>query len=134
MRGRDAADEKRLLWIWKLPVVNPKDFGKVGPAFGAGAGCGLGFGGGMGIGPGIPGFRVGFGFGAGCGIGLGFGYGVGKGIAQDESRRYSNVGDPFHGSRTIPSEDDITGLADEHVMNGKKLIKVTAKEFDKWRR
>lgn len=59
---------------------------------------------GVGFGPGIPGFQVGFGFGAGCGVGLGFGYGVGKGIAQDENNRYSNVGNPFRGSRSIISE------------------------------
>lgn len=59
---------------------------------------------GVGIGPGIPGFQVGFGFGAGCGVGLGFGYGLGKGIAQDENKRYTNVGNPFRGSGNIISE------------------------------
>ena len=59
---------------------------------------------GVGFGPGIPGFQVGFVFGAGCGVGFGFGYGVGKGIAQDENKRYSNVGNPFRGSRSIISE------------------------------
>lgn len=59
---------------------------------------------GVGLGPGIPGMQVGFGFGAGCGVGLGFGYGVGKGIAQDEYRKYSNVGNPFRGSGSIISE------------------------------
>lgn len=47
MRGserdeRDIGDDKGLLW--KLPVVESKRFGKLGPAFGFGAGCGLGFG------------------------------------------------------------------------------------------
>ncbi|RZB92198.1 Protein EARLY-RESPONSIVE TO DEHYDRATION 7, chloroplastic [Glycine soja] len=88
----------------------------------------------VGVGPGIPGFQVGFGFGAGCGVGLGFGYGVGKGIAQDDNKRYSNVGNPFRGSRSIISEDDITALVDDLVINTKKLIKATSKEIDKWRR
>ncbi|RDX69379.1 hypothetical protein CR513_51514 [Mucuna pruriens] len=130
-------DENKGL-LWKLPVVKSDQFGKVGPAFGLGAGCGLGFGlgllGGVGVGPGIPGFQVGFGFGAGCGVGLGFGYGVGKGIAQDENRRYSNVGNPFRGSGSIISEDDITALVDDIVINTKKLIRATSKEIDKWRR
>lgn len=52
---------------------------------------------GAGFGPGIPGLQFGFGLGAGCGVGLGFGYGVGRGIAQDDRRRYSNVGDLLHG-------------------------------------
>ncbi|XP_057446442.1 uncharacterized protein LOC130738473 [Lotus japonicus] len=129
-------EEKGLLW--KLPELKSRDLGKVGPAFGFGAGCGLGFGigllGGVGIGPGIPGFQVGFGVGAGCGVGLGFGYGVGKGIAQDENRRYSNVGNPFRGSGKIIAEDDITALVDEIVINTKKLIKETSKEIEKWRR
>ncbi|TKY45037.1 Cadmium-induced protein AS8 [Spatholobus suberectus] len=124
--------------LWKLPVVKSDHFGKVGPAFGIGAGCGLGFGigllGGVGFGPGIPGFQVGFGFGAGCGVGLGFGYGVGKGIAQDEIKRYSNVGNPFRGAKNIFSEDDITALVDDLVINTKKLIRETSKEIEKWRR
>ncbi|XP_047175695.1 glycine-rich cell wall structural protein 1 [Vigna umbellata] len=129
-------DNKGLLW--KLPVIKSDQFGKVGPAFGIGVGCGLGFGagflGGVGFGPGIPGLQVGFGFGAGCGVGLGFGYGMGKGIAQDENKKYSNVGNPFRGARSIISEDDITALVDDLVINTKKLIKATSKEFDNWRR
>ncbi|KAL5081115.1 hypothetical protein RYX36_009536 [Vicia faba] len=136
-------DDKGLLW--KLPVVRSSSFGKMGPGFGVGAGCGVGFGlgllGGVGFGPGIPGMQVGFGFGAGCGVGLGFGYGIGKGIAQDEYRRYSNVGNPFRGSgspfqgaRSVISEDDITALVDDIVINTKKLIKATSREIDKWRR
>ncbi|XP_004512593.1 uncharacterized protein [Cicer arietinum] len=132
----NSDDDKGLLW--KLPVVKSNNFGKVGPAFGFGAGCGFGFGlgllGGVGIGPGIPGLQVGFGLGAGCGVGLGFGYGMGKGIAQDEYRRYSNVGNPFRGSGSIISEDDITALVDDIVINTKKLIKATSRELDKWRR
>lgn len=58
----------------------------------------------MGFGPGIPGLQIGYGFGAGCGVGLGFGYGVGKGIARDENKRYSNVGNFFRGSGNIPSQ------------------------------
>ncbi|OIW07883.1 hypothetical protein TanjilG_19984 [Lupinus angustifolius] len=88
--------EKGLLW--KLPVLISKDFGKLGPAFRFGAGCSLGFGvgllGGVGICPEISGLQVGF----GCGVGVGFGYGIGRGIAQDEYRRYSNVGNPFRSS------------------------------------
>ncbi|OIV98948.1 hypothetical protein TanjilG_07383 [Lupinus angustifolius] len=131
-----SAGEKGLLW--KLPVIKSSDFGKLGPAFGFGAGCGLGFGvgilGGVGIGPGIPGLQVGFGFGAGCGVGLGFGYGMGKGIAQDEYRRYTNVGNPFRNAGNIVSEDDITALVDDFVINTKKLIRATSKEIEKWRR
>jgi hypothetical protein len=59
---------------------------------------------GVGIGPGIPGLQFGLGFGAGCGVGLGFGYGMGMGIAEDEYRRYSNVGNSFRGSKKIISE------------------------------
>ncbi|KAL2334486.1 hypothetical protein Fmac_015699 [Flemingia macrophylla] len=129
-------DDKGLLW--KFPQISSDNLGKVGPAFGIGAGCGLGLGvgllGGVGFGPGIPGFQVGFGVGAGCGVGLGFGYGVGKGIAQDENRRYSNVGNPFRGSGSIISEDDITALVDDLVINTKKLIRATSKEIEKWRR
>ncbi|KAK7268964.1 hypothetical protein RIF29_21676 [Crotalaria pallida] len=134
--GSDGGEKKGL--VWKLPELKSNDFGKVGPAFGLGAGCGLGFGvgllGGVGFGPGIPGFQVGVGLGAGCGVGLGFGYGVGKGIAQDENRRYSNVGTSFPPSVKIPSQDDITALVDELVENTKKLIAVTSREVDKWRR
>lgn len=59
---------------------------------------------GAGFGPGIPGFQVGLGFGVGCGVGLGFGYGVGKGIAQDENRRYSNVGNIYNVSGDFPTQ------------------------------
>ncbi|CAL0328662.1 unnamed protein product [Lupinus luteus] len=131
-----SAGEKGLLW--NLPVIKSNDFGKLGPAFGFGAGCGLGFGvgilGGVGIGPGIPGLQVGFGLGAGCGIGLGFGYGMGKGIAQDEYRRYTNVGNPFRNGGNIISEDDITAIVDDFVIHTKKLIRATSKEIEKWRR
>ncbi|KAI4351901.1 hypothetical protein L6164_006202 [Bauhinia variegata] len=136
MNAGDDGEEKGLLW--KLPVVKSRDFGKVGPAFGIGAGCGVGFGvgllGGVGLGPGITGLQVGLGFGVGCGIGLGFGYGVGKGIAQDENRRYSNVGNVLHGAGNLPSQDDIAALVDDLVINTKKLIKMTSNEIDKWRR
>lgn len=59
---------------------------------------------GVGFGPGIPGLQVGIGFGAGCGVGLGFGYGVGRGIAYDENRRYSNVGNLSRAPINIPSQ------------------------------
>ncbi|XP_009370657.3 glycine-rich cell wall structural protein 1 [Pyrus x bretschneideri] len=133
-------------WLWKLPVLKSQQLGKVGPAFGLGVGCGVGFGigllGGAGFGPGIPGLQVGFGLGAGCGVGLGFGYGVGKGIAYDDHRRYSNVGNLFRGgnvgiscaSRNLPTQDDIGALVEELVDNTKKLVKATAREMDKWRR
>ncbi|CAL0303533.1 unnamed protein product [Lupinus luteus] len=124
--------------VWKLPVLISKDFGKLGPAFGFGAGCGLGFGvgllGGVGICPGISGLQVGFGFGAGCGVGLGFGYGIGRGIAQDEYRRYSNVGNPFRSSANIFYEDDITAIMDDLVINTKRLMRATSKETEKWSR
>lgn len=42
--------------------------------------------------------------GAGCGVGLGFGYGVGVGVAYDEKRKYSNVGQLFHGAGNLPSK------------------------------
>ncbi|KAL2497566.1 glycine-rich protein [Abeliophyllum distichum] len=129
-------EEKGLLW--KLPTMKSKQFGKLGPAFGIGAGCGFGFAvglvGGAGFGPGIPGLQLGFGFGAGCGIGLGFGYGVGRGIAYDDNRKYSNVGNLFNGRGNLPTQDDIGALMDEIVVNTKKLIKATSREADKWRR
>lgn len=40
---RDQGGELKGL-AWKLPHVNSKQLGKLGPAFGLGAGCGLGFG------------------------------------------------------------------------------------------
>ncbi|XP_038889094.1 glycine-rich cell wall structural protein 1 isoform X2 [Benincasa hispida] len=102
-RHQGGEDEGGLLW--NLPVLKSSRFGKLGPAFGLGVGCGVGFGiglvGGAGFGPGIPGLQLGFGLGAGCGVGLGFGYGVGRGIAQDDKRRYSNVGDLLHGHQSI---------------------------------
>jgi hypothetical protein len=52
----------------------------------------------------MPGLQVGIGFGAGCGVGLGFGYGVGRGIAYDENRRYSNVGNLSGAPINIPSQ------------------------------
>lgn len=48
--------------------------------------------------------QLGFGIGAGCGVGVGFGYGVGRGIAHDDNRRYSNVGNVFHGSGSLPTQ------------------------------
>ncbi|XP_038712960.1 uncharacterized protein LOC120006909 isoform X2 [Tripterygium wilfordii] len=89
---------------------------------------------GAGIGPGIPGLQFGFGIGAGCGIGLGFGYGGGWGIAHDENKMYSNVGKLFHGQRNFPSQDEISSLIDELVINTKKLVRATSKEIEKWRR
>ncbi|XP_015889518.1 uncharacterized protein LOC107424277 [Ziziphus jujuba] len=137
MKGREEREEDEKGLIWKLPVVKSKHLGKVGPAFGIGAGCGVGFGvgllGGAGFGPGIPGFQVGLGFGVGCGVGLGFGYGVGKGIAQDENRRYSNVGNIYNVSGDFPTQE-IGALVDELIDNTKKLLRATSKEVDKWRR
>lgn len=72
--------------------------------------------------------------GAGCGVGLGFGYGVGVGVAYDEKRKYSNVGQLFHGAGNLPSKDEIGDLVDELVKNTKRLIRATSKEIDKWRR
>lgn len=59
---------------------------------------------GVGLGPGIPGMQIGYGLGAGCGVGFGFGYGVGRGVAQDENKRYSNVGNLFRSSGDVPSQ------------------------------
>ncbi|XP_077224644.1 glycine-rich protein [Tasmannia lanceolata] len=135
--GNDGGDEERG-FIWRLPVLKSKQLGKIGPGFGFGAGCGVGFGigllGGVGLGPGIPGLQFGFGMGAGCGIGLGFGYGMGRGVAHDEHRRYTNVGNIFNGSHNLPTQDEIGVLIDELVVNTKRLIKTTSKEIDKWRR
>lgn len=134
MSGND--DERGL--IWKLPELKLKDFGKVGPAFGTGLGCGVGVGvglvGGVGIGPGFPGMQFGMGFGAGCGVGMGFGYGVGKGIAHDAQQRYSNVGKLFQRQGDASSQDMFVELIDELVLNTKKLVKVTSREIEKWRR
>ncbi|XP_050234526.1 uncharacterized protein LOC126682804 [Mercurialis annua] len=137
LRRNDDDDEKGLLW--KLPEVRFKEFGKLGPAFGLGAGCGVGFGiglvGGIGLGPGIPGLQMGIGFGAGCGIGYGFGYGVGKGVAHDDKRRYSNVGNLFHShANHLPTQDEIASVIDELVINTKKLVKATSREIEKWRK
>ncbi|GMN56490.1 hypothetical protein TIFTF001_025607 [Ficus carica] len=102
----DEGDEKGLLW--KLPAVKSKHLGKLGPGFGLGAGCGLGFGvgllGGAGLGPGIPGLQFGFGVGVGCGVGIGFGYGFGRGVAQDHTRRYSNIANLNAASRNFPTQ------------------------------
>ncbi|XP_021903394.1 uncharacterized protein LOC110818734 isoform X1 [Carica papaya] len=89
---------------------------------------------GAGFGPGIPGIQVGFGFGAGCGVGIGFGYGVGKGIARDENYTYSNVGQLFHRSQRLPTQDDINAIIDVLVTNTKELVRATSREIDKWRR
>ncbi|XP_059631071.1 protein TRIGALACTOSYLDIACYLGLYCEROL 5, chloroplastic [Cornus florida] len=136
-RGRNGRDEEEKGLLWKLPVLQSNQLGKLGPAFGFGAGCGVGLGvgliGGTGFGPGLPGLQLGFGLGAGCGVGLGFGYGMGRGVAYDESRRHSNVGKLFNG-RNLPSQDEINALVDDLVMNTKKLIKATSREVDKWRR
>ncbi|XP_058097535.1 uncharacterized protein LOC131242722 [Magnolia sinica] len=132
----DGDDERGL--IWRLPVLKLKELGKLGPALGYGAGCGFGVGvgllGGVGLGAGIPGLQFGFGLGAGCGIGLGFGYGAGRGVAYDENQKYTNVGKLFHGTGNLPSQDEISSLMNEMVRNTKRLIKVTSKEIDKWRR
>ncbi|KAJ4953638.1 hypothetical protein NE237_030470 [Protea cynaroides] len=138
MSGLDRINDPEKGLLWKLPVLKSKNLGKLGPGFGLGAGCGFGIGlgllGGVGLGPGIPGLQLGFGVGAGCGVGLGFGYGVGRGVAHDEYRRYSNVGQLFHSSRNLPSQDEIGALIDEVVIHTKKLIRATSKEIDKWRR
>ncbi|WVZ15615.1 hypothetical protein V8G54_013181 [Vigna mungo] len=120
-------DNKGLLW--KLPVIKSDQFGKVGPAFGIGVGCGLGFGagflGGLLLNPPLHllQFRI---LVTRC-----FDISIGKiiewvlaleflvyklaldlvldveldwGIAQDENKKYSNVGNPFRGARSIVSE------------------------------
>ncbi|KAM1175211.1 uncharacterized protein LOC126601999 [Malus sylvestris] len=137
-RENDEEDGKGL--SWKLPIL-----GTQGLAFGLGAGCGLGFGicflGDAGFGPGIPGLQVGLGLGVGCGVGLGFSYDVEKGIAYNDNRRYSNVGNLFPGenvgispaSRDLSTHDDIGALVEELVDNTKKLVRATTREMDKWR-
>lgn len=40
-RGSNGGDKGL---IWQLPELHIENFGKVGPAFGAGVGCGLGLG------------------------------------------------------------------------------------------
>ncbi|CAN6346795.1 unnamed protein product [Urochloa humidicola] len=122
---------------WGLPPARSKLLGKLGPSFGAGAGCGVGVVIGLigGVGPGFPGLRLGFGVGAGCGIGIGFGYGFGKGVAYDGNGKYSNIGISNQKSQgAFPSEEQIDILVDEMIENTKRLIKVTLKEIDKWRR
>ncbi|XP_026435315.1 uncharacterized protein LOC113333040 isoform X1 [Papaver somniferum] len=135
-RERRDNDDKGLLW--KLPVIKTNELGKLGPAFGIGVGFGLGVGigflGGVGIGPGIPGLQLGAGFGAGCGVGAGFGYGMGKGVAHDDVRRYSNVGRPSLENGHLPSQEEIGVLIDDLVVQTKKVIRVTSREIDKWRR
>ncbi|XP_078433366.1 glycine-rich protein [Wolffia australiana] len=120
--------------FWKLPVVRSKELGKLGPGVGLGAGCGVGLGvglfGGAGVGLGFPGLSLGFGVGAGCGVGLGFGYGLGRGVATDEYRRYSNVG---NSNGTLLSQDHLISLVDELVENTKKLVRATSKSIEKWR-
>ncbi|CAN1143258.1 hypothetical protein LINPERHAP1_LOCUS24119 [Linum perenne] len=131
-------DDEEKGFIWKLPEIRVKDFGKIGPAFGYGAGCGVGFGvgliGGFGIGPGIPGLQFGVGLGAGCGVGYGFGYGAGKGVAHDHSRRYSNVGKHFYSPSGLPPRNEIGALVNELVTNAERLAKATSREIEKWRR
>lgn len=103
--GRRDEEGKGILW--KLPVVNNKDLGKLGPGFGAGVGCGVGFGIGLfggvcfGFGAGFPGLQIGFGVGGGCGIGIGFGYGIGRGVGYDEHKKYSNAGKMFGNSGNL---------------------------------
>ncbi|XP_057974695.1 glycine-rich cell wall structural protein 1 [Malania oleifera] len=139
MEGRNGGDGEGKGLLWKFPVVKSKQLGKLGPAFGFGAGCGVGFGagllGGIGFGPGIPGLQFGFGLGAGCGVGLGFGYGLGKGVAHDEHKRHSNVGKFFHGPGNLPSQEEMSAVVDEIVINTRKLLRATSREIDKyWRR
>uniref|UniRef100_A0A803N0R7 Uncharacterized protein n=1 Tax=Chenopodium quinoa TaxID=63459 RepID=A0A803N0R7_CHEQI len=43
MSGANDRDADKGL-LWKLPEIQTKDFGKIGPAFSFGAGCGFGFG------------------------------------------------------------------------------------------
>ncbi|XP_047328315.1 chorion class B protein M3A5 [Impatiens glandulifera] len=128
--------EKGLLW--NLPVLKSERLGKLGPGFGFGAGCGFGFGvgllGGVGFGPGMPGLQLGFGFGAGCGVGLGFGYGVGRGVAYDERKKYSNVDKIYKGPTTFPSQDELNDMINQFVISSKRLLKVTSREIDKWRK
>ncbi|XP_047328625.1 protein TRIGALACTOSYLDIACYLGLYCEROL 5, chloroplastic-like isoform X2 [Impatiens glandulifera] len=128
-------------FLWKLPVLKSERLGKLGPALGIGAGCGFGFAIGLlgGFGLGISGLQFGFGIGSGCGVGLGFGYGFGKGVAYDDRKRYSNVGEfsksASKSTRTFPSsQDELNDVLDDLVVNSKKLLEETSREIDKWRK
>ncbi|KMZ67776.1 hypothetical protein ZOSMA_25G01670 [Zostera marina] len=115
--GRRDEEGKGILW--KLPVVNNKDLGKLGPGFGAGVGCGVGFGIGLfggvcfGFGAGFPGLQIGFGVGGGCGIGIGFGYGIGRGVGYDEHKKYSNAGKMFGNSGNLLPGTQLSTLLED---------------------
>lgn len=132
----DTNDSKRGL-AWKLPLVQSKELGKIGPALGYGIGCGFGVGagliGGAGIGIGVPGVQFGFGIGAGCGVGLGFGYGVGRGWAYDENGRHGNVGKLCRRRQNGSSENQIEALMDDLISSTKRAINAIDREIQKRR-
>ncbi|KAL3696299.1 hypothetical protein R1sor_010375 [Riccia sorocarpa] len=132
---KDDGSQKGLLW--RLPVVELADWGKLGPGFGYGLGCGVGIGagiiGGAGIGLGFPGLQFGAGVGAGCGLGVGFGYGLGKGRAYDEKGRYSNVG-RWKKRSSGETIGEIGVIVDDFVGGIKKAIAALERETEKRRR
>ncbi|XP_024532236.1 chorion class B protein M3A5 [Selaginella moellendorffii] len=123
--------------LWKLPLVKSSEWGKLGPAFGAGVGCGVGVGagiiGGAGLGFGFPGFQFGVGLGAGCGIGVGFGYGLGKGRAYDENGSYSNMG-RYSAKRAASSGAEIRAIVDDFVSGMRRALASWESELQKRRR
>eukprot|EP01018_Ginkgo_biloba_P023030 Gb_17938 [translate_table: standard] len=133
----EDGDRKKGL-LWKLPLVESRDLGKIGPGLGYGIGCGFGFGvglfGGAGLGIGVPGVQLGVGIGAGCGVGLGFGYGVGRGWAYDENGRYSNVGRLFRRRRTGSTKDEIGAMLDDLISSTRQVCDVINREIEKRRR
>ncbi|KAG6541973.1 hypothetical protein Mapa_016610 [Marchantia paleacea] len=135
---RDDGSQKGFLW--RLPVIESSEWGKLGPAFGYGIGCGFGVGagivGGAGIGLGFPGLQFGAGIGAGCGLGVGFGYGLGKGRAYDENGQYSNIGklSPRKKRSSGETMGEFGAIVDDFVGGFKKVIDALERESDKRRR
>ncbi|KAJ7516963.1 hypothetical protein O6H91_21G006600 [Diphasiastrum complanatum] len=117
--------------VWRLPVVETADWGKLGPGFGYGLGCGVGVGagviGGAGLGFGFPGLQLGVGLGAGCGFGVGFGYGLGKGRAYDENGRYSNIGKFQPRRKGASSGAEIGAILDDFVSGIKRALDAVGK-------
>eukprot|EP00252_Welwitschia_mirabilis_P006437 TRINITY_DN17320_c0_g1_i1.p1 TRINITY_DN17320_c0_g1~~TRINITY_DN17320_c0_g1_i1.p1 ORF type:complete len:154 (+),score=28.80 TRINITY_DN17320_c0_g1_i1:342-803(+) len=137
---------KKELWrftenlLVKLPLVQSRDHGKIGPAVGFGIGCGVGLGAGLftGAGPtvGIHGMPFRIGAGAGCGLGLGIGYGAGRGWAKDENGNHNNVQRLFkkgrNGERVEISLDEfITTMMNDLINSTTKACEAIAREIEK---
>lgn len=124
MAGTDDSRRKGILW--KPPVLQTPELGKLGPGFGFGIGCGVGFGaglvGGAGLGFGFPGLQFGAGIGTGCGIGIGYGYGLGRGRAYDENGRHSNLGKLFSMEGDTSTGAEIGAIIDNFVTGLKQAI------------